>query len=161
MGPRHSSWRTALIGIVVIKAVLSLAVKPGSFLISYSGISYFLLLLLATTFAIRNGIQDTLGSRTFWFFLATGYGLWALNQYVQLHYELGLHVEVPQNSISDTLLFLHVVPLMAVVTALPWRERAKRKLSVVLESFFLLVFWTSLYAYGVFPHQYLYATSSY
>ena len=45
---RFSSWPTALIGIVVIKAVLSLAVKPGSFLLSYSGISYFLLLLLAT-----------------------------------------------------------------------------------------------------------------
>ena len=156
MGLRLSSWRTALIGIVVVKAVLSLAVKPGSFVVSYSGISYFLLLLLATTFAIRNGIQNTLGSRTFWFLVATGYGLWALNQYLQLHYELGLHIEVPQNSISDTLLFLHVVPLMAVVTALPCRDGANRKLSrVVLESFLLLFFWTCLYAYGVFPYQYL------
>jgi signal transduction histidine kinase len=162
MGLRLSSWRTALIGIVVIKAVLSLAVKPGSFLVSYSGISYFLLLVLATTFAIRNGIQNTLGSRTFWFFLATGFGLWSLNQYLQLHYELGLHSEVPQDSIADTLLFLHVVPLMAVVTLLPRRAEAKPKLSrVALESFFLLLFWTSLYAYAVFPYQYLYPTSSY
>ena len=61
---RFASWPTALIGIVVIKAVLSLAVKPGSFLVSYSGISYFLLLLLATGFAIRNGIRQTLGSRS-------------------------------------------------------------------------------------------------
>jgi hypothetical protein len=60
-GLRFSFWPTALIGIVVIKAVLSLDVKPGSFLVSYSGISYFLLLLLATSFAIRNGIQNTLG----------------------------------------------------------------------------------------------------
>src|SRR5215472_6072839 len=162
MGLRHSSWRTALIGIVVIKAVLSLAVEPGSFLVSYSGISYFLLLLLATGFAIRNGIQNTLGSRTFWFFLATGYGLWAWNQYLQLHYELGLHIEVPQNSISDALLFLHVVILMAVVTALPRRDGTNRKLSrVVLESFLLLFFWTFLYADIVFPYQNLNSTSSY
>ena len=42
-----SSWPTALIGIVMIKAVLSLAVKPGSFVVSYSGIAYLLLLVLA------------------------------------------------------------------------------------------------------------------
>ena len=54
---RFFSWPTALIGIVAIRAVLSIAVKPGSFLVSYSGISYFLLLLLATGFAIRNGIR--------------------------------------------------------------------------------------------------------
>src|SRR5271163_3493081 len=56
-GLRFSFWPTALIGIVVIKAVLSLDVKPGSFVLSYSGISYFLLLSLAAGFAIRNGIQ--------------------------------------------------------------------------------------------------------
>jgi PAS domain S-box-containing protein len=162
MGLRFSSWRTALIGIVIIKAVLSLAVKPGSFLVSYSGISYFLLLLLATTLAIRNGIQNALGSRIFWFFLATGYGLWALNQYLQLHYELVLHIEVPQDSISDPLLFLHIVPLMAVVTAFPSRDGTNRMLSrVVLESCLLLFFWTVLYAYMVFPYQYLHSTSSY
>jgi len=159
---RLSSWRTALIGIVVIKAVLSLAVKPGSFLVSYSGISYLLLLLLATIFAIRNGIQNTLGSRIFWFFIATGYGFWTLNQYLQLHYELGLHAEVPQNSIADTLLFFHVVPFMAVVATFPWRDGVNRKLSrVVLESFFVLLFWASVFAYGVLPYQYWYSTSSY
>ena len=86
---RSASWPTALIGIVVVKAVLSLAVKPGSFLVSYSGISYFLLLLLATGFAIRNGIRQTLGSRPFWVLLAIAYGLWALNQGLKLYYELG------------------------------------------------------------------------
>src|SRR5215472_7350139 len=102
MGLRHSSWRTALVGIVVIKAVLALAVTPGSFVVSYSGISYFLLLVLATAFAIRNGIQNTLGRRIFWFFLAAGCGLWSLHQYLQVYYQLFLGIEVPQNSISDT-----------------------------------------------------------
>jgi hypothetical protein len=102
---RFSSWPMALIGIVVIKAVLSLAVKPGSFLVSYSGISYFLLLLLATSLAVRNGIQNTLRSRPFWVFLAIAYGLWALDQGLFLYYELGLYIEVPDNSIADPVLF--------------------------------------------------------
>jgi len=68
-----------LIGIVVIKAGLSFDVKPGSFLVLYSGISYFLLQLLTTSFAIRNGIQNTLGRRPFWVLLAITYGLWSLD----------------------------------------------------------------------------------
>lgn len=155
-------WPIALIGIVVIKAVLSLAVKPGSFVVSYSGISYFLLLLLATTFAIRNGIQNTLESRPFWIFLAIAYGLWGLQQWLTLYYELGLRVAVPDNSIADTLLFLHVVPIMVALATLPHRKLSDRKrYQVILNASLLLVLWSFLYGYLVFPYQYLYSTSSY
>jgi PAS domain S-box-containing protein len=156
------SWRTALIGIVVIKAILSLAVKPGSFLVSYSGISYFLLLLLATSFAIRNAILKTLGSRRFWVFLGIAYGLWALHQWLNLYYEFGLHVAVPDNSTADTLLFFHIVPLMAAMASLPHRKLTDRQPhQPILNSLLLLFFWVFLYGYFVFPHQYLYPASSY
>ena len=44
---RFAFWPTALLAIVIIKAGLALALKPDSLVLSYSGISYFLLLLLA------------------------------------------------------------------------------------------------------------------
>jgi signal transduction histidine kinase len=157
-----STWQAALIGIVVIKAVLSVAVKPGSFVVSYSGISYFFLLLLATGFAIHNALQNTLRGRTFWVFLGTAYGLWALDQAIQLYYQLLRHIGTPDDSIADTLLFLHVVPLMAAVATLPSRNGSDRKLDrVLIDSLLLLFFWTFLYGYTVFPYQYLYSTSSY
>lgn len=156
---RSSSWQTALIGIVVIKAVLSVAVKPGSFVVSYSGISYLLLLLLASGFAIRNAIQKTLGSRTFWIFVGTAYGLWALNQAIQLYYELVQHVETPDDSIADTLLFLHLVPLTAAILTLPNRDRKLYR--VLIDSLLVLFFWAFLYGFSVFPYQYLYSSSSY
>jgi PAS domain S-box-containing protein len=166
-----ASWPTALIGIVVIKAVLSLAVKPGSFLVSYSGISYFLLLLLATGFAIRNGIRQTFGSRPFWVLLAIGYGLWALNQGLKLYYELGRHMDVPDNSIADPVLFLHIVLLMAAVATLPHRNILDRKpyrailntlllYHAILNTLLLLFFWGFLYGYIVFPYQYLFLSSA-
>jgi PAS domain S-box-containing protein len=166
-----ASWPTALIGIVVIKAVLSLAVKPGSFLVSYSGISYFLLLLLATGFAIRNGIRQTFGSRPFWVLLAIAYGLWALNQGLKLYYELGRHMDVPDNSIADPVLFLHLVPLMAAVATLPHRNILDRKpyhailntlllYHAILNTLLLLFFWGFLYGYIVFPYQYLFLSSA-
>ena len=158
---RFASWPTALIGIVVIKAVLSLAVKPGSFLVSYSGISYFLLLLLATGFAIRNGIRQTLGSRPFWVLLAIAYGLWSLNQGLKLYYELGRHMDTPDNSIADPVLFLHIVPLMAAVATLPHRNVSDRKpYRTILNSLLLLFFWGFVYAYFVFPYQYLFSSST-
>jgi PAS domain S-box-containing protein len=158
---RFSSWSTALIGIVVIKAVLSLAVKPGSFLVSYSGISYFLLLVLATGFAIRNGIRQTLGNRPFWVFLAVAYGLWSLNQALQLYYELGRHMDAPDNSIADPLLFLHIVPLMAAVATLPERNVFDRRpYRAILNTLLLLFFWSFLYGYIVFPYQYLFSSSA-
>jgi PAS domain S-box-containing protein len=161
MGLRVFSWPTALIAIVVIKAVLSLAVKPGSFLVSYSGISYFLLLLLATGFAIRNGIQDTLGGRPFWVFLAIAYGLWLLEQGISLYYECGLHIEVPNNSIADPVLFLHIVPLMAAVATLPHRNVSDRRPYRAISNFFLLLFfWSFIYGYTVFPYQYLFSNTA-
>ena len=135
--------------------MLSLNVKPGSFLLSYSGISYFLLLLLATSFAVRNGIQNTLGRRPFWVFLAIGYGLWALSQCLTLYYELGRHIEAPDSSIADPALFLHIVPLMAAVATLPHQNGSDRKLyRAILNSLLLLFFWSFLYGYIVFPYQY-------
>ncbi len=161
MGLRFSSWPTALIAIVVIKAVLSLAVKPGSFLASYSGISYFLLLLLATGFAIRNGVQSTLGSRSFWVFLAIAYGFWSLHQGLSVYYERVLHIEAPNNSIADPVLFLHILPLIAAVATLPHRNVSyRRPYRTILNFFLMLFFWGFLYGYAVFPFQYLFSNTT-
>lgn len=155
-----AAWPTVLIGIVIIKAILSIAVKPGSVLVSYSGVSYFLLLLLATGFAIRNGIQNTLGSRPFWVLFAMGCSLWALHQWLFLYYELLRHVEVPDNSIADPVLFLHLVPLMAAVAILPDRYPDRKLYRAISNSLLVLFFWSFLYGYAVFPYQYLFSNDT-
>ena len=155
-----AAWPTVLIGIVIIKAILSIAVKPGSVLVSYSGVSYFLLLLLATGFAIRNGMQNTLGSRPFWVLFAMGCSLWALHQWLFLYYELLRHVEVPDNSIADPVLFLHLVPLMAAVAILPDRYPDRKLYRAILNSLLVLFFWSFLYGYAVFPYQYLFSNDT-
>src|SRR5215469_271929 len=156
-----SSWPAALIGIVMIKAVLSFAVKPGSFLVSYSGISYLVLLVLATCFAMRNAIQNTLGGRLFWALLAAAYGLWSAHQALSLYYELGLRIEVPDNSINDSLLFLHVGALGAALATLPHRDVSKRKQNAAVANvLFVTFFWIFVYGYAVFPYQYLFSSGT-
>ena len=117
--PGSLSWPSALIAIFILRAVVSFTARPGSSLLAYGGISYFLLLLLATGFATRNGIQNTLGGRPFWVLLGIGYGLWVLDQSIFLYHEFVLHTDVPDNSIADPVLFLHLVPFMAAVVTFP------------------------------------------
>jgi len=156
-----SSWPAALIGMVVIKAVLSLAVKPGPFVISYSGLSYFLLLALAMGFAIRNAVRSSLSGRLFWILFATSFGLWAVNQGLQTYYELYRRIEVPDNSIADPLLFLHVTVLLAAVATLPHRSSLnQRSYASILNALLVLFFWISVYGYAVFPYQYLFSSSA-
>ncbi len=147
-------------GIVVIKAVLSLAVTPGTIVVSYSGVSYFLLLVLATGFAIRNAAHNTMGRRSFWVLFAIGLALWTLDQWVIVYYELILHVGVPDNSIADLVLFLHIAPLIAAVAALPHRNADTRQYRIILNFLFILFFWSFLYGYLIFPYQYLSSNSS-
>jgi PAS domain S-box-containing protein len=158
---RSLSWPMTLLAILLVRAAVSLVAKPGSTLLPYGGISYFLLLLLATGFAVRNGIQNTLGSRPFWVLVALGYSLWLLDQWIFVYHEFVLHTEVPNNSIADPVLFLHIVPFMAAVATLPALHVSGPRLYRVLSNFLLfLFFWGFLYVYAVFPYQYLFSNTT-
>jgi hypothetical protein len=160
--PRHrfslSVWSSVLLGYLAIKAVLSLVLGLGDKLAPYGTSIYFLLLLLATGFAILNAVQRTQGRHVFWVFIAVGYGLWTLDQWIYIYYVLLRHSDVPDNSIADPALFLHLVPLMAAVVMQPHLNRSDQKAyRASLTFLFLLVAWVFLYAYALFPYQYLFA----
>jgi hypothetical protein len=147
-----------LFGFLAIKAVLSLVLGFGDKLAPYGTGAYFLLLILATGFTILNAVDRTQGRRVFWAFIAVGYGLWALDQWLYIYYGFLLHTEVPDDSIADPALFLHLVPLMAAVVMQPNLSRTDAKAyRASLTFLFLLVAWVFLYAYVLFPYQYLFA----
>ncbi len=65
--------------------------------------------------------------------------------------------DIPDNSIADPVLFLHIVPFMAAVAFAPHLQSTRLKLyRPALNFLLLLFFWVFLYAYFVFPHQYLF-----
>jgi signal transduction histidine kinase len=154
---RFNPWPTLLVGILVVKATLSLTLRHNGSAASYNSVVYFLLLLLATGFAILNAVQNMPGSRPFWVFIAVGTGLWSLDQWLYLYYVIGLHTDVPDSSIADPALFLHIIPFMAAVAVRPFSGRSPPKLSrTTLNFLVVLFFWVFLYAYLLFPYQYLF-----
>jgi hypothetical protein len=154
-------WSSLLFGFLAIKAVLSFVLGLRDKLAPYGTSVYFLILVLATGFAILNAIEKTQGRRVFWIFIAAGYGLWALDQWLFVYYVVLRHVDVPDSSIADPALFLHLVPLMAAVVMQPHLNRSDQKAyRASLTFLFLLVAWVFLYAYMLFPYQYLFANEA-
>lgn len=165
ISPNVQFWPALLVGVLSIKAVLTLALKPNftlsSVLSVYGTCVYFLLLMLSTGFALRNAAQRTGGSRTFWIFMAGGCGLWALDQWSYVYYTVGLHADVPDDSLADPALFLHIVPFMAALAMQPHLHQQGRKPSRASLNFLLLLcFWVFLYAYALLPYQYLFANET-
>ena len=150
-------WPTLLVGILVIKATISLTLRQSAIGWAYNTVLYFLLLLLATGLAVLNAARNTQGNRSFWAFIAAGTGLWSLDQWLNVYYRIGFHTDPPDSSIADPSLFLHIVPFMAAVAIRPHLSRLHPKLHrATLNFLVLLFFWVFLYAYLLFPYQYLF-----
>lgn len=141
-----------------MKATISLTLRQSAAGWAYNTVVYFLLLLLATGLAILNAVQNTQGNRSFWAFIAAGTGLWSLDQWLNVYYRIGFHADnPPDSSIADPALFLHIVPFMAAVAIRPHWNRFHPKLHrATLNFLVLLFFWVFLYAYLLFPYQYLF-----
>jgi PAS domain S-box-containing protein len=154
-------WLTLLAGVLFVKAVLSLTLNRTFGVMAYGTIVYFLLLVLSTAFALRNAALQTKGSRMFWTFMAGGCGLWALDQWLYVYYMVALRTDVPDSSVADPALFLHIVPFMAAVAMPPHLHSPDQRPSRASLNFLLLLFfWVFAYAYFLFPYQYLFGDST-
>jgi PAS domain-containing protein len=156
-GLKIQLWPVVLISMLGLKIVLSVALKQGELAATYGGVCYFLFILLATSFSAVNALKNKRDGRIFWTFIATGCALWLVDQWLFLYYGLVAKSDIPDDSIADPVLFLHIVPFMAAVAFAPHLQSTRLKLyRPALNFLLLLFFWVFLYAYFVFPHQYLF-----
>lgn len=112
-------WILAAAIVVAAQATVSLLLGPGDKLKAYTNVTLFLLILAATGAAALNAFKGYRGYRSFWTLYAVGMGIWALDQWMWIYYEFWLHTDVPNDSIGEPALFLHIVPLMAALAVRP------------------------------------------
>lgn len=116
-------------------------------------------LLVATATVVltaRNAFDSRGHTRLFWGLMTAGMAMWWFNQAGWAWFEVVLRRPLPDPFEGDVVLFLHLVPIMAAVAIRPQRaDDSEGLLPSTLNVVILLVWWVIVYAFAVFPDEYL------
>ncbi len=110
----------------------------------------------AAVVSAKNALDSRGHKRLFWSLIFTGLAMWAVNLAGWTWYEVIVRRHIPDPFLGDIDEFLHIVPLTAAVAIRPRKadEREGMLLSA-LNVLILLVWWVVVYAFFVFPEEYL------
>ena len=156
MSLRRHRWSVSAVVITIAYAVLSLTLPQGRPIIVFGDVATLLLIAAATAAFSRNALNNHGQVRSFWALIAAGCFLWTLNQGLWTLYEVIWRRDLPDPFIGDVILFVHIVPIMAAVALRPHRPQEGQKLYFsTLNFLMLLMWWVFLYAFIVFPDEYV------
>src|SRR5579864_6654094 len=159
MSSARKLWLVAAALTVAVGAA-ELLMPRGRAMTAFGDLFPLLLLAVATIAFFRNAFLQK-KSRMFWLLLGFGCTLWAVNTAVWTYYELILKQALPEPCAADVILFIHVVPFMAAVALRPHRSlQDRRALLDAINFLMLLIWWVFLYAFIVFPDQYVILNAS-
>ena len=116
------------------------------------------LALLAAAFALsaKNALDSRGHTRLFWGLMTVSMSMWCFNQACWTWFEVIAHKPLPDPFIGDIVLFLHIVPIMAAVAIRPHEaDKNEGMLPSALNVLILIVWWIVVYAYFVFPQEYI------
>jgi len=150
---------SSLLGGVGLLLALFLVpvVFPSPFLrVAMGDLIPLLLVAAALILSARNAFDSRGHTRLFWSLIAAGMAMWCFNQACWVWFEVVVRRPLPEPSLGDVVLFLHVVPIMAAVAIRPQQaEEREGMLPSALNVLILLVWWVVVYAFFVFPEEYL------
>jgi signal transduction histidine kinase len=116
-----------------------------------------LLVIAAASIVSARNASDSRGhTRLFWSLMTAGMAMWCFNQACWVWLEVVVRKPLPDPFAGDIVLFLHVVPIMAAVSIRPQEsEEREGMLPSALNVIILLVWWVVVYAFFVFPEEYI------
>jgi signal transduction histidine kinase len=147
-----ASSKKALVVIAVLLPVLlagvSLVSRPGYALTAFGDLTEFFLVATATLFFARKGVAAPGTPRAFWLLIALGFGMWSVNMFLWVYFEVWLNQPVPSIPIGEFLLFIKLVPMLAALALEPNNDSPDRpRLLGFLDLTSLLVCWTYVYLF--------------
>jgi signal transduction histidine kinase len=152
---RHR-WFVLAAGITLLSAVVSLIMPRGPVLTAIADVGYFLVTLAVGVAMLANAWSTRGINRRFWALMGSGCVLWAADLAAWTYYEVVRQTNVPTISFMDIFLFLHLIPMIAAIGLRPHRLEGERKFRLgTLDFLLLLIWWVFLYAFVVFPSQYM------
>jgi signal transduction histidine kinase len=154
--PSGRQWRiVSLAGLALLYALVSLIIPKGFGLLAFGDIAQTAILFLAFVAMLANAFSTRGQIRLFWGLMAVGCLLWSCNLALWTLYEVILRRTLPDPFVGDVVLFIHVVPFMAAVALRPHLSHEKKLHFSTLNFLVLLVWWVFLYAFIVFPDEYV------
>jgi signal transduction histidine kinase len=157
MGPFQRHRWFALAGLVTLAfALASALLGRGLAATAVFDTGYCSITLIAAAAMLSNSLRENGVTRNFWMLMAIGCLMWACDSGAWNYYELIRHLQVPTAWFMDAFLFLHLVPMIAAVSLRPHRAEHKATFrSGTLDFLLLLIWWVFLYAFLVFPWEYI------
>ncbi|HZQ95435.1 MAG TPA: ATP-binding protein [Candidatus Sulfotelmatobacter sp.] len=157
MGPfRKYRWFVAAAGITVAFTAVSLTLHRGTALAAIGDFTGLAVMLAALAACLANAWRRPGQERSFWALMALGFSCWVANQAAWTFWEIVLHRQIPDPFVFDIILFFHAVPMFAAVGWRPDLQNKEGKVLLSLLNFLMLLgWWIFLYAFIVFPHQYV------
>lgn len=153
---RRHRWFVAAAGITLAYAVVSLSAHKSFALTVFSDVTCSAVMLLVVGIVLRNSLAQPRQERSFWILLTVGFCLWTFNQLCWCYYEIVLRQHFPDPFFADIILFFHAIPMIAAVAWRPDILKKDSKIHLSLLNFFMLLgWWIFLYAFLVFPYQYV------
>jgi len=153
---RRHRWYATAAGITLAYAVVSLTARQGPTLTAFGDLALLLAMLGAAAATLSNSLRRPAEERSFWSLMSLGLLLWACNEAAWCYYEIVLGRHIPDPFFFDIVLFFHLVPMIAAVAWRPdLRKKEGRLHFSTLNFLLLLAWWSFLYAFVVFPHQYV------
>lgn len=152
---RHR-WFVLAGGFTLAFAVVFLAVRRGPVLNAISNVSYLLLIVVIAAGMLANARETQGANRRFWALMGSGCVLWASHQFAYSYYEVLRQATLPDPWFMDVVLFLHPIPIIAAVGLHRYQTEDGQKFRIgTLDFLQLLAWWVFLYAFIVFPSQYV------
>jgi signal transduction histidine kinase len=141
--------------LLVVSAVVALGLPAGFARLAYGDLVPLFLGIAASAAFFWNAVRKP-KSRLFWLLFGIGVLMWTSNQFWWVYYEVFRRIDFPEPFFGDIILFAHIVPCMAAVVLRPHVARADRRISLDTINFLtLLLWWLFLYAFIVFPDEYI------
>jgi len=156
---RRHRWFFAAAGITLAFAAVCFTARGSSpALTAFADLIGLALMLVALWVCSANALARPRKERSFWALTVFAFLLWTINQFAWSIWEIILHRPIPDPFLFDIILFFHTVPMIAAVAWRPDLLAQREKMLLSLLNFLMLCgWWVFLYAFIVFPHQYVVA----
>ena len=153
---REHRWFVAAAGITLAFSGVSLVAHSSLGLTIFADLTGLALMLAALAITLTNVWRRPGQERSFWGLMALGFSCWIANQAAWTLWETVIRRPVPDPFVFDIVLFFHAVPMFAAIGWRPDLQNKEGKVLLSLLNFLMLLgWWIFLYAFIVFPQQYV------